>query len=50
MMRIGNRPYYLGMESRVNPTPIEGVLLAKGRTRTFYVGTWLRNIKGFFVL
>ena len=37
MMRIGNnhhRPYKIGMESGVYPIPMEGVLLAKGRTRT----------------
>ena len=42
--------YYLVMESGVNPIVMEGVLLAKGRRcKTSHVGTWLRNIKCFFL-
>ena len=48
MMRKGNnlhRLYQLGKESELYPTLMEYVLLVKGS----YVGTWLRNMQGFFV-
>ena len=52
-MRIGNkrrRTWLIDMEYGVLTYYNEVALLAKGRTRKYHVGTWLRNMKRFYSL
>ena len=47
MMTIGNnghRPYQIGMETGVYPTPLKGVLLANGRTWTYPMQAHVQGI------